>query len=532
MTSRLFLLVVMFFSVSAANLAQGEDGENNLCDQFPTITYDSEHAGTITNETSATGFCFEAEAGDQLSVAMERTSGDLDPLLILLNAETNETLASNDDRAQGERDARVTYTTFVAGTYAIIATRYQAEAGSTTGEFRLTLTRGIDDDARAAATGDGTCEANNFTVVNEGEAVTGRVDDGTPAVTFCFYAEAGETVNFQTSVTEGDLRPVQVLLDPFSGQTLATSVADEDGQGTVLQHTAEQTGALLIGVARFDGDTGTTSGAFALRLTREGAADEDANGANAPSAELCADAETITYGETLMGTIDDANTDQGYCFVGQAGANVSITMSGAANGLDTFLALLDAETGDTVDVNDDSNGTDSALNVTLPADGDYLIVATRYQGAQGTTSGAFELSLNRQGGPPEAADSRPGQAEASDPCERGGLFPFLMGTQTEGEITDATTSMGWCVRLEPGVSHRISATRTSGDLDTVLAVVDPETNDIVASNDDAQRGSRDSALSFTPEGDNDAFLVVVTRYSGEQAPSDTTGEFSLRVMPE
>jgi len=66
--------------------------------------------------------------------------------------------------------------------------------------------------------------------------------------------------------------------------------------------------------------------------------------------------------------------------------------------LDPFLVLVNRSTRQVVSQNDDApqseNGVDALIQtVTLGSAGDYIILATRYLGADGTSSGAFSLEL-------------------------------------------------------------------------------------------------------------------------------------------
>lgn len=634
-------LLPLFLTMPA--VAQDE----NLCDTLPTITYGTELTGEITNVESALGYCFEVEANDQLTITMEATGGNLDPLLALLNAETSEAVATNDDIEQGNTNARITYTSFQPGTLVIFATRYQAEAGTTTGSFRLTLERGIDETERAASTGENACERNDFPIVEYGEPISGTVTNETPAVTFCFQAETGDALSFATEVTSGDLQPVQVLLEPFTGETLATSAPDDTGQTSSMTYTVQQDGALLISVARLNGDAGTTTGDFNLTVQEvEGAKGDseleqscedngfntiaygetvdgtlesdvpavvyclevqagdtltfttqatsgdfqptqvvlepftnevletsmpDASGrANTmdyvveetgllivgvsrlagsagatsgafsltveaeearaglqPTAAMCQDAGTVAYGETVTGTINGNGTsDEGWCFVAEAGDTVEILMEAQSNNLDTLLALLDAETGDTLVSNDDYDmtTTDSFITYDMEEAGDYLIVATRYQGAEGTTSGDYQLSLDR------LADDAPGQVDATDPCNRDGAFPVLTVPSVNREITDRTHTYAWCVELLPNTAYTMSAQATGGDLDAVVLLLDPATNEIIASNDDANPNTLNASLTYTTDADGEAVILAVSRYNGQDG--DTTGTFEMRISEE
>lgn len=98
---------------------------------------------TIGGGISAVRYTFEGEAGDVITIRMERASDDLDPLLVLLDASGAE-LARNDD-APIPTDYNAAIENFslpAAGTYTIVATRFQEADGLSEGDFSLTLERG------------------------------------------------------------------------------------------------------------------------------------------------------------------------------------------------------------------------------------------------------------------------------------------------------------------------------------------------------------------------------------------------------
>ncbi len=102
------------------------------------IRYGETLGGTISSEVYALFYTFSGAAGDVIDLRAERVSGDLDPVLVLRDA-GDKTLASNDDADDATRDARLSYTLPAEGTYIVAVTRYGVRDGTTTGDFRLSL---------------------------------------------------------------------------------------------------------------------------------------------------------------------------------------------------------------------------------------------------------------------------------------------------------------------------------------------------------------------------------------------------------
>jgi len=94
--------------------------------------------GTLDNNHFTQFWDFGVEAGDTVTITMRRNSGNLDGVLVLLDA-NNNILAYDDDGA-GNRDATLRSIRLPGrGTYTVAATRYEQAQGFTTGNYTLTI---------------------------------------------------------------------------------------------------------------------------------------------------------------------------------------------------------------------------------------------------------------------------------------------------------------------------------------------------------------------------------------------------------
>lgn len=104
------------------------------------IEYDQEQRDTVTDDDFFQAYIFTARAEDTVTIAMTSLSGDLDPYLVLINRQTRQIVASNDDVTVQTVDAQLTRVTLPQdGEYIILATRYQGADGVSSGEFMLTM---------------------------------------------------------------------------------------------------------------------------------------------------------------------------------------------------------------------------------------------------------------------------------------------------------------------------------------------------------------------------------------------------------
>lgn len=102
------------------------------------ITYGQTLTGTITDEVYALFYQFQGQEGEVIGLRTEQITGNLDPVVVLRDANENN-LAVNDDDGES-RNAALTYTLPETGRYVVAVTRYGLRDGSTTGDFRLSLT--------------------------------------------------------------------------------------------------------------------------------------------------------------------------------------------------------------------------------------------------------------------------------------------------------------------------------------------------------------------------------------------------------
>lgn len=116
------------------------------------------------------------------------------------------------------------------------------------------------------------------------------------------------------------------------------------------------------------------------------------------------DGQSLRYGEVVQGSLSPSTTEQDWRFNGSAGDWILIDMRPSGEGtLDTFLTLLDPQ-GNTLASDDDSGeGTNARLGpLKLPVDGDYTILAGRYDGA-----GPYLLTLHNLALLPALAPNKP-----------------------------------------------------------------------------------------------------------------------------
>ncbi len=368
------------------------------------ISYNNQYKGTITAATPLDFYSFSGKTGELVTIAMNAVSDaadtDLNAYLILMDSDLNE-LASNDDVAT-RRDARITQFRLPKdGEYTILATRAGLQSGTTTGAYDLALTAGeisLNDGAfTATLRWTSSADLNLFVRDPNGRTVSWsspQADGGTLQIDSNTRCETPSDQPIEhiywTQPIDGDYE-VWAWDDDGCGRDDNTTFTLDVGMNGTTVYQAQA--ALAVG-QRYG---------MRLRVTGDQAFVIDPGAVINPSPQQHASEggdTVIRYGETLGGTIDDTVYAHFYQFSGTAGEQVDVSVKSMSGSLDPILILRDAADNTLPNgVNDDADAAtrDSHLTYTLPADGNYVIAVTRYGVRDGTTSGDYQITLNRAG---------------------------------------------------------------------------------------------------------------------------------------
>ncbi|HLY28640.1 MAG TPA: matrixin family metalloprotease [Aggregatilineales bacterium] len=98
-------------------------------------------SGQLDNTKFVHFWDFDVQAGDTVTITMRASAGDLDPFLIIVDA--NNHVIAYDDDSGGGKDAQVRNLKFSqGGTYSVAATRFSQAQGNTTGTYTLSIQYG------------------------------------------------------------------------------------------------------------------------------------------------------------------------------------------------------------------------------------------------------------------------------------------------------------------------------------------------------------------------------------------------------
>jgi len=223
------------------------------------LRYGDELRGSLDNEHAFRYYTFGAKRGDVVTIRMTRTRGDLDPFLALLDS-SQTLLQEDDDSGEGNNALIQSYIIPTSGTYYILASRYQREAGTTTGDYFIRL-EGVTGEIPVVAPG--------TIPIPYGSTVTGRIDDTTSTVTYAFLAQAGDVVTLAMTRTSGDLDPLLFLFATDGTQLATDDDSGPENNALIAAFTVPQGGTYYVIATRYQLGAGRTSGEYSLSLSRQ-----------------------------------------------------------------------------------------------------------------------------------------------------------------------------------------------------------------------------------------------------------------------
>ncbi len=441
--------------------------------------------GNINETVPNVRYSFEARAGDSVSILMETTSGDLDPLLILSDPK-GEAIERNDDRVSGDRNAEIALTLFRAGTYVIEATRF--ENGTSSGTFRLTLaisnTTATDtpDDPLATPPVFGV----RFTTISYQQIVNGGITAADPTQYYAIGAQQGDLVRIVMTRTSDDLLPRLGVLNS-QGEDISRESQTQAGE-YIATVTFPETGWYLLQASALQG-----TGRYDLYTSR------------------LADA-VLQIGQSLTNTFVPQTTSLSYIINARIGDLIAVTMfaTDAASGVTPSLELLDLSLNVLAQVDGDRFAT---MRATIPRSAPYIVRASN---RRPEATGDYNLRLT------------------SVPADKESFAPVRVNynSQQSGTISDVQPLDFYRFSGKTDELVTVTMTGESAALDSFLILMDSDLNELAANdNVEAQQNARITQYRLPKDGE---YLIIAARAglrlgvtSGEYQLALTVGEIDL-----
>ncbi len=425
--------------------------------------------------------------GEVIGFELSAISGDLDPVLSVFD-ETGE-LALWQDDAAGGLGAQADLTIARTGRYFIIVGRFGQQRGNSIGEYSLRLNR------------KGVLSERGSTL-RYGDSVIGTISDANPEVYYTFQAQQGDILTISMLRSSGTLDPYLQVVD---GERFV--IAQNDDQTGADTRNARidaliiaRSGTYIIVATRYD----NSAGSFVLTLEET----PDSGSGSTRLAPL-----PILYGESAIDSLDNQQFARYYSFTAEAGDLVTIDLERGGNGdLDAYVTLADINHQALIEDDDSGDGQNARIaDYRIPVAGRYHIIATRYEGATGATSGEYRLALDSLDNP--FAELPPDTATLN------------YGTSVTGRISADNSGDLYVFYGRAGEIISISMTRVDGNLDAYLELLN-NAQEVVAANDDG--GNNQNALianySLPTTG---MYSIRARRFSGSDGNPNTAGAYVL-----
>lgn len=309
---------------------------------------------------------FDATAGQQLVATMESDTFDTFLTVARLYGPVMDVVDSDDDGAGEGTNSRMRFTVPATGAYVLIAQSF-AEEGR--GAYTLSL-------SQAPVPTTGASQA-----ITAGQPITGQIAD-TDNVSdeddafydaYTFTGRAGQRIAITLESEDFD---TFLRVGRMEGGAFEELESDDDGaagEGTnsMLRITLEQDGQYVIRVSPL----GEGTGAYTLRL-------EERAAARGPQP-----AQPLQAGVRAQGVLDEDDAvleaDNSYydlwSYQGREGEALKIQMM--SDDFDTYVAIgrmVNGEWEEVASMDDGGEGTNTLLEVTLPATGEYVIRANSF----------------------------------------------------------------------------------------------------------------------------------------------------------
>lgn len=451
--------------------------------------------GRIDNNAPRQVYTFEGSRGEVVRITLEVLSGDLDPTLMLFEASGRALVMQNDSEDPRYMSATVSLQRDMP--HYLIVGRFGLQVGTTRGEYRLNLERV------------GVVSEQGSTLIY-GVPVAGTISNAQPQVFYTFRAQRGDVLTVEMQRTSGTLDPYLQVLDSNRFVLASNDDVPEGGShnARIDNFIVQETGVYIVVASRYGEAAGDTVGNFILSVY-EGPFSGIGNNSVIP--------ETLEPDRPLTGEITNQQPQRYYRFSARQDEVIDLLMVRTSGSLDAYLVLQDMSGRVLFQDDDNGGGKNAAINgFRIPQDGNYLVVAQRFEGPSGTTTGGYRLTLRSRG------DAYAGVAP--------NIPRLLYGTTVPDAITDEDPDSLYAFYGMRGEVVTITMTRTSGNLEPLLLLLDQNQQRLI-SDDDSDGNAAITRYTLPYTG---VYYIHARRYEGNRGTRNSQGTFNMvlvRVAP-
>ncbi len=474
-------------------------------------------------------YVVNGRAGQTITVRL--TSNELDPYVIISG--DGGFKQDNDDVSPSDRSAELVVRLPPGGQYRITATTYQR---GERGRYSLSVRDGNHASAGAAPANTPTADNRNAAgTVRAGDQVSGGLNTGDTTISSGEYIDnwilSGQRGDsFEVTLQSSEFDPYLLVRGPGG---LSEENDDEDNRGgrnARLRFTLPADGDVQIGATSFrQGEVGRYT--LAVNAMRPGS--PSAAPAASPSTTLAASGDVIAPGMRINGDLAASDRQLGsgeytdhFTLEGRAGQRIELRLE--SGDFDPFIQINGP--GNFIEANDDdpAGGRNSRLNVTLPADGSYTVMATSYAARE---TGRYTLRVGDAMAGNALRDTPTTRAAASVRPAAGsdGSPSIAMGESARGRLADGDERLGASgeyvdtYRFTAERGQRVAIDIVSSNFDT-YAILQPPGDAPQIDNDDGPDGTNARIDQVMPASGE--YRVLVTSFRAGE-----TGDYRITVAP-
>ncbi len=481
------LLCGLVLPGSAPLQAQAED---------TSLDYGAVFSGRLDNTNPRQVYYFEGLRGEVISIRLQVTDGDLDPVLTVLD-NRGRLVATLDDYA-GDKVPRIPALTLPqTDRYYVVVGRFGYTLGTTSGGYEVDIERVSVSSASGSQ-------------LRYGDSIINRISDMEPQLYYTFEAKAGDIINITMRRVSGDLDPYLQIVQARSGNAFVIADNDDNADSPasfdalVEALVIEEDDTYVIIASRYGQASGISSGNFLLTIDT-GQNSGLGNSSRAPF--------PLQVGSPIEGTLTNSQYERYYRFEAQANDLLSVRMERLGGGLDPFVILADADLKPITSDDDGGGGQNAQINqFVVPDTGAYYVIATRFDRETGTTAGNYRVQVVKLG-------------NAFDDVQEG-VQRIGYGSTSSGFIDDDTPEILYAFRGEAGDTITVSMNRAEGNLDSVVSILNSDERPLVT--DDDSGGNQNARIAAYTLPSSGTYYIRAGRYTGDP-PGDpnTSGSFIL-----
>ncbi len=339
------------------------------------LRYGDTVANTVNDSQVEVYYSFRAERGDIITLTMLRDSGNLDPYLYIVDR-NRRIIAENDDRDGSTNSQIADLVIEETDSFLIIATRRGGPAGTTSGEFLLTL-------QRAESSGVGISPQVAIRLQPD-RPVEGEITADKLQLYYVFQARRDDIITLRMNRISGNIDSFLSLTNANLEELVNNDdVADGNQNAQIAEYRIPADGTYYVIATRYSGEGSQTTGRFRLEMVSVGNAFETVD----------EDASRMVYGSTATGNINSGATTALFAFYGVQGDTLTSTVTRSEGSLIPALALLDADQRVLSSGTSEDTLTARIERFTLPRTGIYYLRVSRAEPPADPTSGSFILVL-------------------------------------------------------------------------------------------------------------------------------------------